>query len=509
MKKFLIIIAFGILSILGAPETRGQEIEATIKIVSVAPSGARLRVEGKVLKPKFFSTLESWSFLQSYADATELGSRVENLKLFGEGGEPLEIKKLIDGEFQTGKPAYSFEYEIKADAPSRLTSTAHVSWLNSENGLLMLNDLLPQWNSTGTAAAQPVVSASITIKTPSGWKITGAETRSAAETFAVNDVERAIFLVGKNWRETSLRVDKTELNFALVGEWQFSDDEALEMASSILAEHQKIFGDIPVSRTQVFLLPFPQKNAQSNRWQAETRGASVTILSGAISFKSQALQRLHEQLRHELFHLWLPNAVALRGNYDWFYEGFAVYQALRTGVELNQIRFEDYLNTLAQAYDMAEQRTAASLIEISTRRWTGATAASGGSVYARGMVVAFLCDAALLRAGRGKRSLGGIFREIYRKHRAGVSQSLPAQQANPAILAILKGYPELLPVVKNHIEGATTKIEWQNELSAFGIEIVSDSPTALKVTEKPSGRQKDLLDKLGYNQWRKLLQKKK
>ena len=42
----------------------------------------------------------------------------------------------------------------------------------------------------------------------------------------------------------------------------------------------------------------------------------------------------------------IPNDVNLSGNYDWFYEGFALYQSLKLAVGLNRIRFEDFLDTL-------------------------------------------------------------------------------------------------------------------------------------------------------------------
>ena len=356
----------------------------------------------------------------------------------------------------------------------------------------MLNDLLPQWEN-----GQPV-SAKITFEIPNNWRVSTSETRIGENAFNVRDIENAIFLIGKNWREKAAQIDKTDLNLSTAGEWQFSDDEALQMTASILEEHRKIFGEIPTAKTQIFLLPFPQTQVSNERWRAETRGSTVVLSSGVSPFKSQALQRLHEQLRHELFHLWIPNALALSGNYDWFYEGFTVYQALRTGVWMNQIRFEDYLNTLSRAYDLSQNQNA-SLIEISNRRWTGAS----GSVYAKGMIVAFLCDATLLRESKGKDSLTKIFRLIYQKHRV----PNPAQNGNTAILSVLKSYPELRPIVQNYIEGKT-KIDWQEELNSFGIEAVKkDFETELKVMSKLSRQQKDLLDKLGYNQWRKLLQK--
>jgi predicted metalloprotease with PDZ domain len=485
-NKFILCAAFCAAVLFCCETAQAQEIEAKIKITSIARSGARVHVNGKFLNSKSNLASRDLSFLQVYADVAELGVRIENLNLFDEKGERLAVKKFIAGEFQTDKAAVSFEYDVKTEAPGQLTAAAHVSWLSDEHGLLMLNDLLPQWKSD-----QPI-SAKISIEIPDDWRISSSEIRNSENAFDVRNIEKAIFLVGKNWREKNVRVDKTDLNFVIAGEWKFSDAEAWQLAQSVLKEHRKIFGKIPVPKAQIILLPFPQERNQPERWRAETRGSTVLVLSGAMPFKSLALQRLEEQLRHELFHLWMPNALALSGNYDWFYEGFTIYQALRTAVEMHQIRFQDYLNTLARAYD-ASQRQNVSLIEISNKRWTGG---GNNSLYAKGMIAAFLCDAMLLRESKGKRSLQNIFREIYQKHQT----PNPVVNGNEAILGILKSYPELRPVVQNYIEG-TAKLEWQEILRAFGIETIEiDSVTKLKVMEKPGGRQKDLLEKLGYNQ---------
>lgn len=488
----ILMLALCSINLLCSQANYGQEIEAKIKVTSAASRS--VRVEGKFLNPKGNFSGLNWSFLQNYADVSGLEKRVENLKLFDAAGDKIETKKLADGEFLAEKAPSTFAYDVKTEIPARLTSAAHASWISDELGLLMLNDLFPKWKTN-----QPIT-ARIILEIPDGWKAQSHETQNSAKAFDVQNIENAIFLIGKNWRAKAVKVDKTDLSLAIAGEWQFSDDEALEMAGSILEENRKIFGDIPTAKAQIFLLPFPRQTNQFDRWQAETRGSNITILSGAIPFKSRAVQRLHEQLRHEIFHLWLPNAVALSGNYDWFYEGFTVYAALRMGVEVNQIRFEDYLDTLARASDMAQNQSE-SLIEISNKRWAGGS----NSVYAKGMLAAFLSDAALLRESRGKRSLSNIFRQIYQKHR--VPNSL--QDGNAAILGVLKSYPELRLVVQNYVEG-NAKIEWTEELKNLGIEAgKNQSGTTLKVAAKPSGRQKDLLDKLGYNQWRKLLRKEK
>jgi predicted metalloprotease with PDZ domain len=132
-------------------------------------------------------------------------------------------------------------------------------------------------------------------------------------------------------------------------QWLFSDEEAERMVSEVYKEYTKLFRQDPLSGARISLAKFP-RDVKPGDWEAETRANNVTIISSDMPFKTQSLQRLHEQLRHELFHLWIPNGVNLTGNYDWFYEGFALYQSLKLAVALNRIRFEDFLDTLSRAH---------------------------------------------------------------------------------------------------------------------------------------------------------------
>jgi predicted metalloprotease with PDZ domain len=105
---------------------------------------------------------------------------------------------------------------------------------------------------------------------------------------------------------------------------------------------------------------------------------------GQIAFKIGALAQISTPLTHELFHLWVPNALTLEGDYDWFYEGFTVYQAARTAVRLDLLTFPEFLNAIGRAYDAANAQTnSISLIEASSRRWTTGQSA----VYSKSMVV--------------------------------------------------------------------------------------------------------------------------
>jgi predicted metalloprotease with PDZ domain len=469
-----------------------QDLEVKIKLLPQS----RISIEGKMLdKALIFNKL---NFLENYADVSGIASRIESLKCYDEKNSEIQLKKISQSEFESNQQINSWKYEVKIEISQVVTDAAHVSWISENQGLLMFNDLLPQFSSNDKK-----ISAKISLELPQNWKVSTSEDRINGNSYDVKNIENAVFLVGNNWREKTIQVGKANLNYVTAGDWAFSDHEAAEMINSIISEHKKTFGEIPTVKPQIILLPFPQSNVSADRWRAETRGVTVTIISGVIPQKNVALQRLHEQLRHEIFHLWLPNAVNLSGNYAWFYEGFTIYQSLKTGVELNQIRFEDYLNTLSRAYDIVRRDLNGqnlSLIEASQMRWAGAN----NYIYAKGLLVAFLCDVAMLRETKGRRSIKDVFRTVYQKHRA----SAQIQDGNSAITGILKSYPELTSIVQNYIEGRSG-IDWREYLEAAGIESESATATQLKVKTNLSGRQKDLLDDLGYNQWRKLLQKKK
>ncbi len=468
--------------------SQAQTLETTIKITD-----SHAFVEGTFKDAEKVKNVTNFSLLNSYAGFENLGARISDVNLFDKNGQKVNYKKFTDGEFVTESDFHSWNYQTNLKTLNNPSSLAHVSWISDEQGILMLGDLLPEFAEK--------ISAKLTIELPKDWRVSTVEKRLSENIFEISDVEKAVFYIGKNWREKEFTAQNAKINFLISGEWQISDDEALQMGSRIFAEYQKLFGGNSFDKMQVFLAKFPRE-VKVGRWEAETRGANVTIFSSEMNFKTQSLQRLHEQMRHEIFHFWLPNGVNLSGNYDWFYEGFALYQSLRTALEMNQIRFDDYLDTLGRAFDidtLLSQRT--SLIEASKNRWNGANT----QIYARGMIVGFLIDNALLQKSKGKKSLSEILREIYQKYRFPNAK----EDGNTAILNVLESHGELRPIIEKYIKG-TENIAWQTDLDAIGIEPTTENfATKLKIKAKLNGRQKDLLDKLGYNNWRKNTQSSK
>ena len=434
-------------------------------------------------------------FRKSFSLSHLAGGTVRDLKLLDSENKPIGFRELAEREYLAEKEISSWSYVVDLPRLSNRGSAAHRSWLSTGNGVLMMRDLWPRVERGNDRAY-------LSVQVPAGWSVLKPKLANNSLISLPNSSNDwygasvdSVFLIGKTWRQQPITEKRGGL-VAVAGDWLFSDSEASQLVGEVLAQYEKRLGPVPASEFQVAISKFPT-STPPGEWQAETLGNNVMIVSSDMPFKSQSLQRLHEQLRHELFHLWIPNDVNLTGNYDWFYEGFALYESLKLAVALNRIRFEDFLDTLSRAHtiDSAGSRRV-SLIEASKSRFDGT---NNTQVYARGMLVAFLTDVSLLESSRGKRSIENLLRELYAKHKK------PAEpvEANPAVTEMLRSNGAGA-VVDRFITG-TDRIEWANQLAAAGIEDADPGPlTTLRVSGKLSGRQKTLLDKLGYNNWRKL-----
>ena len=246
-----------------------------------------------------------------------------------------------------------------------------------------------------------------------------------------------------------------------------------------------MLGSLPLKPYQIAIKRFPA-NTPHSQWEAETRGQTVTILSSDMPFRTQSLQRLHEQLRHEIFHLWFPNGIDLIGDYAWFYEGFAMYTSLKLAVKLNRIRFEDFLDTLSRAHTIDTNSK--------PRRPLTDPSIDPTVRYARGMLVAFLTDIDALRNSGGKSDVTKSLRTLFVDRPRLPHGELAGEAIKSAVSASL---------IDRYVERVEL-VAWTADLAAAGIESVQTGrTTTLSVEQKPTGRQKAILDRLGYNNWRK------
>ncbi len=235
-QKFPHWLIFCVEILLLAAACSAQDIEAVVKFVSPV----LMRVKGKFLQSNIIQSNKNWAFARSIGNVENLGARVSDLNLTDKKGQPIAIKKLIDGEYLADSEANAWSYQINLNPPRDETAVAHISWLKDEQGILMFGDLLPQFVGKDN---QPI-SARIKFELPKDWKILTSEKSLAENSFRVGNIEKAVFLIGKNWREKEILSESHKLNFAISGEWNFTDAEAHKIASDIFAEYRKLFGEI-------------------------------------------------------------------------------------------------------------------------------------------------------------------------------------------------------------------------------------------------------------------------
>jgi predicted metalloprotease with PDZ domain len=189
----------------------------------------------------------------------------------------------------------------------------------------------------------------------------------------------------------------------------------------------------------------------------------------------------------------VPNALPFTGDYDWFFEGFTLYQALRSAVRLRFIDFQEYLSTMSRVYDSylgASDRDGLSLVEASQRRWT--TAAS--LVYDKGMLVAFLCDLKLRRESNNRRSLDDVYKEIFGEKRRGAGRA----DGNVALINLLNRQSGSEQFTGRYISTAAA-INLESGLQAYGLMIESyGQHSHLVVNPNLNNEQRRLLGSLGY-----------
>ena len=449
----------------------GQKSEIEITIDAATASAA---IQGRTTD----ATSRNFSILREYAGTPNLAARVSNIILEDNLGRSVAFKQFIPGEYVAESDFSSWRYLMKLAPSAFASSAAHTSWIGSDSALLFAQDLLPTFVTARGA------STLVKVNAPPGWQVFGD--LSAGSQPASSG---AMFL-SKSARVIDISPSDSSLRMVVTGEWKFTDQQAAAFFKEIYGEYSKLFGGSPTKAANLFLVPFPTKVAPGD-WEADTRGNTVTVVSSDMPFGTQSIQRLHEQFRHEIFHLWIPNGLKLSGNYDWFYEGFALYESLKLGVSLNRIRFDDYLDTLGRAMTIDSMMSdRGSLLDASNAR-----SANNTIIYARGMLAAYLADIEILKRSRGKQDIVDILRTLFQANRA----TSEHQDGNNAVLSAIDSN-----VVREFVSGSRS-VDWNQVSNELGIEAaVRPGSITLAVTAKPSSAQKRLLDKLGYNNWRKL-----
>lgn len=459
---------------------QGQSVRVRLTVDAQSPAKLTIEAEGPLT--------DSWSFRNVYGAIVGLGERIEEFQATDADGQIVPVRKLAAGEIRATRKTTRFSYQVRVTEPSRPGDMSHVSWLNPEYGLLMLADLLPQ--STSQVGAP--IFLSVQLNLPAGWRAVSSVKPVNGQTYLISDSDGAVFFVGRGLREKTVRRPAMELALVTVGEWPFHDGEALKIAGKIIDEYTKITRHRVQARSVLMLVPFSAPFG-ADRWTAETRDSTVTLVLGRKAGREALLGRLSVVLTHELFHLWVPKGLALDGDYDWFFEGFTLYQALLTARRLRIITFNEYLDTLGRVYDSYRslpEHDKLSLVEASERRWTSPSSL----VYDKGMLVAFLYDLFLRRASGTRASVTDVYPQLFQLPRT------TGATANELICLILDR-PEGMNKFTETFVRKAGGIELGELLAPYGIRVdVLGTRTRLVVEKDLTKEQRRLLGSLGYKE---------
>jgi len=439
----------------------------TISIVN----NSTLRVQIKLSSPE-----ARWSFRNAFAGALGLGERIEQFQA-SRSNELVRVKRLASGEFLAGSEADTLSYEAHIP-PRDVADIAHVSWLTTDYGVLMLADLLPETITAG----------SIAFDFADGWSARSSESCDKVHRCLFDDAVRQVYLVGKGLRATSTATHGIEVSEVAYGDLPVKDNSVLTSATRVLQWYVGLTHFRLRDKPTIILAPMPFSDS-SVQWKAETRGSTVVLLINPRANFKNFLGQVSIIFTHEIFHLWVPNSLSLQGDYDWFFEGFTSYIALQTALKLKLIGFQEYLNTLERVYNSyLSYADGQSLIEASESRWTSSTPV----VYDKGMLAAFVYDVFVRRETRGGFSLADIYRSLFARH---VDE--PAN-ANDVIIKLLTSSPATESFSTTYIE-SRNRIQLEKVLPSFGFEInIEGSGSHLTIRKQLDPEQKNLMRGLGY-----------
>jgi hypothetical protein len=434
--------------------------------ISITKPG-EIKIETELSRP-----LNSWSFRNAYAGVLGIAERVEEFR-----AQDAVVKKAATGEFRSDLKSSKISYTVKLSEPTA-AAVSHVSWLVGDRGLFMFADLLPI----------EVESLTAEFVMPTAWTVESSITREADGLYEVTEPEKAVFFLGRSLGKTSTNVDGMALDIVLSGTLPFKEREALKPATRVFQKYRSLTGFPLSGKSMIMIAPLPVTDG-STKWKAETRGSTLVLLIDPNGGFERWRGQLTVVFTHELLHLWVPNSLLLEGDYDWFFEGFTLYTALRSALELKTIDFKEFLDTLGRVYDTYRSHPdTLSLIDESERRW----ASSGTQVYVKGMLVAFLYDLMIRKESGAKTTLADRYRDLFRLN------VTDRANGNEAIIELLGSTPALSEFMKSYV-GNITKVELERILPAYGLSLDSTGKSSqLRVGRELNENQKRLLQSMGY-----------
>lgn len=212
-------------------------------------------------------------------------------------------------------------------------------------------------------------------------------------------------------------VQENLMQFALYGDWKFSDQQFVDMAHAITQAERDFFRDHSQPYFLVTLLPVGDENS-GNMGGTGLTNSFALFISPHYSLEGDQGLRVRKLLAHELFHHWNGGLLVREDPGQliyWFTEGFTDFYARRllhrAGL-MSTEQYADSLNQLLAGYFLSPVRSEPNQ-RIAEAFWSDAEIKE--LPYRRGDLVALLLDHEIQRQSAGARSLDDLMREALRR----------------------------------------------------------------------------------------------
>ena len=280
------------------------------------------------------------------------------------------------------------------------------------------------------------------------------------------DLLGTICAAGRNLRLHERKIRGADLVVAVEGDrWPFSDQEFVELATTIVDEQRVFFNDDSPPWFLVSLTPIgvPSPDRSTRSGVGLTNAVGVFLQEGlGLTAEGRPGRGIDHLLAHEIFHHWNGLLIFREEPVElaaWFSEGFTDFYARRLLFRSGHIDLETYariLNATIEEHARSPARHLPNSV-FEERLWEHED--THRMVYLRGDLTASLIDSALRKSSKGERSLDDLMRalaeEARRDRRARVStaglieriESLTSPAFGARLRAIiLEGAPLELPL---------------------------------------------------------------
>ncbi len=212
-------------------------------------------------------------------------------------------------------------------------------------------------------------------------------------------------------------VQSNLMQFAIYGNWKFSDLQFVDTVHTITQAERDFFQDHSQPYFLVTLLPVGDESS-GNMGGTGLTNSFALFISPHYDLEGAQAVRVRKLLAHELFHHWNGGLLAREEPGQliyWFTEGFTDFYArrllYRAGLMSRQ-QYADSLNELFAGFLLSPVRSEPNA-SIAQDFWSDEKIKD--LPYRRGDVVALLLDHEIRRQSGGARSLDDLMREALRR----------------------------------------------------------------------------------------------